>query len=140
MPLGSRALPQPVTLVYGFRNGKQKATLTLSDGGAESRRPGPAHWTGPPNRRETASGAEFVYREGRHTVREIEQREPPKREVVVMLANGLIVTAAGERRHEDAEGPRRRRAGRRRRSAGPPAEVAAAGASPRMPWHGYRSG
>ena len=96
VPLESSALPQPVTLVYGFRNGKQKATLTVSDGGAENSAPGPAHWTGPPNRRETPSGAEFVYREGRHTVREIERRDPPAREVVLLLANGIMVTAAGD--------------------------------------------
>ena len=96
VPLESRALPQPPTLVYGFRHGKQKATLTVSDGGAENSAPGPAHWTGPPNRRETPSGAEFVYREGRHTVREIERREPPAREVVLLLANGIMVTAAGD--------------------------------------------
>lgn len=96
VPLGGGPLPQPPTLVYGFRNGKQKATLTLSDGGAVNSAPGPAHWTGPPNRRETPSGAEFVYREGRHTVREIERREPPKREVVLLLTNGIMVTAAGD--------------------------------------------
>jgi len=97
VPLESRALPQPVTLVYSFRNGKQKATLTVSDGGVESGAPGPAHWTGPPNRRQTPSGAEFVYREGRHTVREIERsQKPPAREVVVLLSNGIMVTAAGD--------------------------------------------
>jgi len=97
VPLAPSALPQPVTLVYGFRNGKQKATLTVSDGGVENSAPGPAHWTGPPNRRDTPSGAEFVYREGRHTVREIERREkPPAREVVVLMANGITVTAAGD--------------------------------------------
>ena len=95
VPLESRALPQPASVVYGFRHGKQQATLTISDGGAESSAPGPAHWTGPPNRRKTDEGAEFVYREGRHTVREIERREPPSREVVLLLANGLTVTAAG---------------------------------------------
>lgn len=96
LPLESRALPQPVTLVYGFGNGKQKATLTVSDGGVDNSAPGPSHWTGPPNRRETPTGAEFVYREGRQTVREIERREPPKREVVLLLANGIVVTAAGD--------------------------------------------
>jgi hypothetical protein len=96
VPLESRALPQPATVVYGFRNGKQKATLTVSDGGAENSAPGPAHWTGPPNRRETPSGVEFVYREDRHTVREIERREPPAREVVLLLANGIMVSAAGD--------------------------------------------
>lgn len=96
VPLESLALPQPTTLVYGFRHGEQKATLTVSDGGAENSAPGPAHWTGPPNRRETPSGAEFVYREGRHTVREIERHEPPAREVVLLLANGIMVTAAGD--------------------------------------------
>lgn len=96
VPLGNGPLPQPPTLVYGFRHGKQKATLTVSDGGAENSAPGPAHWTGPPNRRETPTGAEFVYREGRHTVREIERREPPAREVVLLLANGIMVRAAGD--------------------------------------------
>jgi len=96
VPLESRALPQPATVVYGFRHGKQKATLTVSDDGAENSAPGPAHWTGPPNRRETDWGAEFVYREGRHTVREIERREPPAREVVLLLTNGIMVTAAGD--------------------------------------------
>lgn len=96
VPLESRALPQPAKVVYGFSNGKQKATLTLSDGGVFNSAPGPAHWTGPPNRRETPSGAEYVYREGAHTVREIERREPPAREVVVLLANGITVSAAGD--------------------------------------------
>jgi len=96
VPLESRALPQPATVVYAFRHGKQKATLTVSDGGVENSAPGPAHWTGPPNRRKTDSGAEFVYREGRHTVREIERREPPAREVMLLLANGIMVTAAGD--------------------------------------------
>ena len=96
VPLESRALPQPATVVYGFRNGEQKATLTVSDGGVDNSAPGPAHWTGPPNRRKTDAGAEFVYREGRHTVREIERLEPPAREVVLLLANGIMVTAAGD--------------------------------------------
>jgi hypothetical protein len=96
VPLESRALPQPGTLVYGFRHGKQKATLTVSDGGIDNSAPGPSHWTGPPNRRETPSGAEFVYREGRHTVREIERRQPPAREVVLLLANGVQISAAGD--------------------------------------------
>lgn len=96
VPLESRALPQPATLVYGFQNGKQKATLTLSDGGAENSAPGPAHWSGPPNRRDTPSGAEFVYREGKHTVREIERREPPAREVVMLLSNGITISVAGD--------------------------------------------
>src|SRR5438105_13937863 len=47
-------------------------------------------------RNASASGSEFVYREGRHTVREIERREPPAREVVLLLTNGIMVTAAGE--------------------------------------------
>jgi hypothetical protein len=96
VPLERRAVPQPPTVVYGFQNGKQKATLTVSDVGVGNSAPGPAHWSGPPNRRETPSGAEFVYREGQHTVREIERREPPAREVVLLLANGVMVSAAGE--------------------------------------------
>ena len=96
VPLASSALPQPATLVYGFRHGKQKATLTVSDAGAVNSAPGPSHWTGPPNRRKTDAGDEFVYREGRHTVREIERRQPPAREVVLLLANGIVVTAAGD--------------------------------------------
>lgn len=96
VPLERGTVPQPTTLVYGFRNGKEKATLTVSDLGVENSAPGPSHWTGPPNRRETPSGAEFVYREGRHTVREIERRTPPAREVVVLLANGIMVSAAGD--------------------------------------------
>src|SRR5580765_8132978 len=89
-------LPQPPTLVYGFSQGKQKAPLTLSDGGIVNSAPGPSHWTGPPNHRQTDAGAAFVYREGRHTVREIERREPPARQVVLLLANGIMVTAAGD--------------------------------------------
>ena len=96
VPVESRALPQPASLVYGFAQGKQKATLTVTDAGTVNSAPGPAHWTGPPNKRETPTGAEFVYREGRHTVREIERREPPAREVVLLLANGIMVTAAGD--------------------------------------------
>jgi hypothetical protein len=96
VPMESRAVPQPPKLVYGFQQGKQKATLTVTDGGVVNSAPGPAHWTGPPNRRETPSGAEFVYREGRHTVREIERHKPPAREVVILLANGIMVTAAGD--------------------------------------------
>ncbi|MCE9658782.1 MAG: hypothetical protein K8R60_09505 [Burkholderiales bacterium] len=93
---GERRDVQQTTLVYGFRNGKEKATLTVSDLGTENNAPGPAHWTGPPNRRETPTGAEYVYREGRATVREIERRTPPAREVVVLLANGIMVSAAGD--------------------------------------------
>jgi hypothetical protein len=96
VPLGNGPLPQPPTLVYGFSHGKQKATLTVSDGGIVNSAPGPSHWTGPPNHRQTDAGAEFVYREGRHTVREIERREPPARQVVLLLANGIMVTAAGD--------------------------------------------
>jgi len=91
-----RRAVQQTTLVYGFRNGKEKATLTVSDLGTENSAPGPSHWTGPPNRRETPTGAEYVYREGKATVREIERRTPPAREVVVLLANGLMVSAAGD--------------------------------------------
>ena len=43
-----RRAVQQTTLVYGFRNGKEKATLTVSDLGTENSAPGPAHWTGPP--------------------------------------------------------------------------------------------
>ena len=96
VPLERRPSPYLPTLVYGFTQGKQKATLTVTDAGAVNSAPGPSHWTGPPNRRQTDSGAEFVYREGRHTVREIERSKPPAREVVVLLANGIMVTAAGD--------------------------------------------
>jgi hypothetical protein len=96
VPLSGGPLPAPPTLVYTFTQGKQTATLTVSDGGVGNSAPGPAHWTGPPNQRTTDRGAEHVYREGKHTVREIERRSPPAREVVVLLANGLIVTAAGD--------------------------------------------
>ncbi len=96
VPLQSRALPQPERLVYAFRHDAETATLTVADGGAVNSAPGPSHWTGPPNHRRTAEGAEYVYREGRHTVREIERDKPPAREVVLLLANGIVVTAAGD--------------------------------------------
>jgi len=96
VPLQSSAMRQALMLVYQFRNGGQSATLTVTDGGSFNSAPGPAHWTGPPNRRQTDAGAELVYREDGHTVHEIERREPPAREVVLRLANGIIVSAAGD--------------------------------------------
>ena len=42
------------------------------------------------------SGSEYVYREGRHTVREIERRDSPAREVMLILANGLVISAKGD--------------------------------------------
>jgi hypothetical protein len=96
VPLESRALPQAPTVIYGYRHGKLKATLTLSDAGAIAAASDAAQWKGPPNRRETESGREYVYREGRHTVREIEKRDAAGREVMLILANGIIVTASGE--------------------------------------------
>ena len=93
-PLESRARPQPPRVIYRYRNGKQEATLTLSDAGAIAAASDAAQWKGPPNRRETDAGKEYVYREGNHTVREIEKRDPPGREVVLMLGNGIVVSAA----------------------------------------------
>jgi hypothetical protein len=95
-PLESRARPQPPTVIYRYRSGKQEATLTLSDAGAIAAASDAAQWKGPPNRRETDAGKEYVYREGKHTVREIEKRDPPGREVVLMLANGVVVSASAQ--------------------------------------------
>ena len=94
-PLESRARPQAPQVIYLYRQGKQEATLTLSDAGAIAAASDAAQWKGPPNRRETEAGQEYVYREGSHTVREIEKRDPPAREVVLMLGNGVVVSAAG---------------------------------------------
>ena len=55
-----------------------------------------AQWKRPPNRRETDAGREYVYREGRHTVREIEKRDRPEREVVLILAHGIVISARGD--------------------------------------------
>ena len=96
VPLESRALPQAPRVIYTYRNGKQSATLTLSDAGAIASTTDAAQWKGPPNRRETDDGKEYVYREGNHTVREIERRDPPGRKVVFMLPNGIVVSAAAQ--------------------------------------------
>ena len=96
VPLESRARPQAPTVIYGYRNGKLKANLTLSDAGAIAAASDAAQWKGPPNRRETESGREYVYREGSHTVREIEKRDAPGREVMLMLSNGIVISAGGE--------------------------------------------
>lgn len=95
VPLQRRATPEN-KVVYTFVQGHQTATLTIADLGAINSAPGPSHWAGPPNRRETADGAEFVYREDAHTAREIERRQPPAREVVLLLANGIQLSAAGD--------------------------------------------
>lgn len=95
VPLQRRAIPEN-KVVYTFVQGKQKATLTIVDLGSINSAPGPSHWAGPPNRRETSDGAEFVYREGEHTAREIERRKAPAREVVLLLANGIQLSAAGD--------------------------------------------
>jgi hypothetical protein len=92
--LESRARPMAPQVICTYRKGKQNATLTLSDSGAIAAASDAAQWRGPPNRRETAAGKEYVYREGNHTVREIEKRDPPGREVVLMLTNGMVVSAA----------------------------------------------
>lgn len=94
-PLESRARPQAPQVIYRYRHGEQEATLTLSDAGAIAAASDAAQWKGPPNRRETEAGQEYVYRAGGHTVREIEKRDPPGREVVLMLGNGIVVSAAG---------------------------------------------
>jgi len=96
VPLESGAPPQGPLVVYTYRNGKQSATLTLSDSGAIASTSDAAQWKGPPNRRETDAGKEYVYREGSHTVREIEKRDPPGRRVVLMLPNGIVVSAAAQ--------------------------------------------
>jgi hypothetical protein len=96
VPLERQAMPRLAQVVYGFHSGKQKVTLSIQDVGAINSAPGPSHWTGPPNRRETSSGSELVYNEGGHTVREIERRQPPAREVVVLLANGIQITVVGD--------------------------------------------
>lgn len=96
VPLERQAMPRLAHVVYGFRSGKQKVTLSIQDVGAINSAPGPSHWTGPLNRRETSSGIELVYNEGGHTVREIERRQPPAREVVVLLANGIQITGVGD--------------------------------------------
>ena len=96
VPLESGAPPQGPRVIYTYRNGKQSATLTLSDSGAIASTSDAAQWKGPPNRRETDAGKEYVYREGNHTVREIERRDPPGRKVVFMLPNGIVVSAAAQ--------------------------------------------
>jgi hypothetical protein len=96
VPLESGALPQGPRVIYTYRNGKQSATLTLSDAGAIALTSDAAKWKGPPNRRETDAGKEYVYRDGRHTVREIERRDPPGSRVVLMLPNGIVVSAAAQ--------------------------------------------
>lgn len=96
VPLGRQAMPRLAHVVYGFHSGKQKVTLSIQDVEAINSAPGPSHWTGPPNRRETSSGSELVYNEGGHTVREIVRRQPPAREVVVLLANGIQITGVGD--------------------------------------------
>lgn len=96
VPLERQAMPRLAHVVYGFHSGKQKVTLSIRDVESINSAPGPSHWTGPPNRRETPSGFELVYNEGGHTVREIERRTPPAREVVVLLANGLQITVVGD--------------------------------------------
>jgi len=96
IPLESGAPPQGPLVVYTYRNGKQSATLTLSDAGAIASTSDAVQWKGPPNRRETDAGKEYVYREGNHTVREIERRDPPGRKVVFMLPNGIVVSAAAQ--------------------------------------------
>jgi hypothetical protein len=96
VPLESGALPQGPRVIYTYRNGKQSATLTLSDAGAIATTTEAAQWKGPPNRRESDAGKEYVYREGSHTVREIERRDPPGRKVVLMLPNGIVVSATAQ--------------------------------------------
>ena len=96
VPLESGAPPQGPRVIYTYRNGKQSATLTLSDAGAIASTSDAVQWKGPPNRRETDAGKEYVYREGNHTVREIERRDPPGRKVVFMLPNGIVVSAAAQ--------------------------------------------
>ena len=96
VPLESSALPQGPRVIYTYRNGKQTATLTLSDAGALALTSEAAQWKGPANRRETDAGREYVYRDGSHTVREIERRDPPGSRVVLMLPNGIVVSAAAQ--------------------------------------------
>jgi hypothetical protein len=96
VPLESRARPQAPTVLYGYRHGKLKAIVTLRDAGAIAAASDAAQWKGPPNRRETESGREHVYREGGHTVREVEKRDAPGREVVLILTNGIVISASGE--------------------------------------------
>jgi hypothetical protein len=96
IPLQSSVPKSAPTVVSTYRQGKLNATLTLLDGGADSVANDAAQWKGPPNHRETDSGREYVYREGQHTVREIEKRDAPGREVMLILSNGIVVTASGE--------------------------------------------
>lgn len=96
IPLESSVPKSAPTVVSTYRRGKLNATLTLRDGGADSTANDAAQWKGPPNRRETESGREYVYREGGHTVREIEKRDGPQREVMLILINGIVISASGE--------------------------------------------
>jgi hypothetical protein len=95
-PMESSALPGAPTVVSVYRNGASSAKLTLTDAGGDASANDAAQWKGPPNRRETDDGREFVYRESRHTVREIERRQAPAREVMLLLPNGLVVSASGD--------------------------------------------
>lgn len=96
VPLESSVPASEPTVVFGYRQGKRNTSLTVSDAGADSAAGGAAQWKGPPNRRQTDSGSEYVYREGRHTVREIERRDSSVREVMLILANGLVIAASGD--------------------------------------------
>ena len=89
-------MPQPTTLVYGFRNGKEKATLTVSDLGTENSAPGPAHWTGPPNRREPRRApSSSTARAGPRCARSSGARRRRAR-WWCCWRNGIMVSAAGD--------------------------------------------
>ena len=84
------------SVVYEFRQGKQHATLTLSDLGGMSGAANLAQWKGDPSEQQTATGSEKVYREGRHTVREVRTKGLKTREVNLVLENGIVVVATSD--------------------------------------------
>lgn len=84
------------SVVYDYKQGKLLATLTLSDLGGMGSAAGLAQWQGEPADQQTATGSDKVYREGRHTVREVSTRASKTREVNVVLDNGIVIVATSE--------------------------------------------
>ena len=85
------------SVVYEFRHGRQHASLTLSDLGGMSGAARLAQWKpGDPSEQETATGSEKVYRDGRHTVREVRTTGSKTREVNLVLENGIVVVATSD--------------------------------------------
>jgi hypothetical protein len=78
-----------------FADGEKRVELSITDLGGMGGLVSAATWAGLTVDRETSSGSEKVYKEGKRTVREEFRKDGGRGEYTVILQNGLVVEAKG---------------------------------------------